>query len=130
MITMIASGKLQSSTTTLRTRVAQLAQAQAMKDIQARANPASVPNHIAQRATVTQLHSTAQRYAMQRDAALQQAKNNLATANYIRNNANAKLGGALQGLAMGDMNSLRAKNATAKQLSVVAEYSNLGRFWG
>lgn len=61
---------------------------------------------------------------------LQQAKNNLATANHIRNTANALLGSALQRLAMGDMNSLRAKNTTAKQVSVVAEYNNLGRFWG
>lgn len=114
---------------TLRDRIAQLAQAQAMKNIQAHANPASMPKHIAQRATVTQLHSTAQRYAMQRAAALTQAQNNLATANWIAQ-GNSVLGRALQRLAMGDMNSLRGKNATAKQCSVVAEYSNLGKFWG
>lgn len=118
--------------TSLRTRIAQLAQAQAMKDIQATAactvqrTAPQLP--VAKRATVTQLHSTAQRYAIQRDAALQQAKNNLATANWIAQ-GNSALGRALQRLAMCDMNSLRAKNATAKQCSVVAEYSNIGRFW-
>lgn len=106
-----------------------LMQAQAMKAIQNTASR-TMQRTAPQRATVTQLHSTIQRYAMQRDAALAQAKNNLATANHIRNNANAKLGGALQSLAMSDMNSLRAKNATTKQLSVIAEYSNLGSFWG
>lgn len=114
---------------TLRDRIAHLAQAQAMKAIQAHANPASMPKHIAQRATVAQLHSTTQRYAMNKSAALAQAMNNLATANWIAQ-GNSALGRALQRLAMCDMNSLRGKNATAKQCSVVAEYSNIGRFWG
>lgn len=92
-----------------------------MKDIQARANPASVPMHIAQRATTT----VPQRIEA---SILQQAKNNLATANFIGQH-NKRLGNALKGMAMGDMNSLRAKGITARKSAVTNEYNNLGTYW-
>jgi len=60
---------------------------------------------------------------------LQQAKNNLATANYIRK-TNKRLGEALQRVAMADVNSMRAKGVTVRKASVIAEYNNLGKFWG
>jgi hypothetical protein len=120
--------------TTLRDRIALLAQAHAMKGIQARANPASVPMHIAAQAprlTIVQAlkDSTAVRYNNERKSALGQAKTNLGTANYIGQH-NAKLGNALKGLACGDMNSLRSLKNTAKQAAIISEYSNLGKFWG
>jgi len=60
---------------------------------------------------------------------LQQAKNNLATANWIRK-TNKRLGEALQRVAMADVNSMRAKGVTVRKASVIAEYNNLGKFWG
>lgn len=59
---------------------------------------------------------------------LQQAKNNLATANTIAR-TNARLGSALKSLAMCDINTLRGNTASPLQLITLAEYHNLGTFW-
>ena len=59
---------------------------------------------------------------------LQQAKNNLATANTIAR-TNARLGRALRQIAMRDINTLRGNTASPLQLSTLAEYHNLGTFW-
>lgn len=127
--------------TTLRERVAQLAQAQAqahsaqaqaMIAIQATAQRTMQRSNTAHSNVVqfpAQITITARSTSQRAQAeALEQARNNLSTANHIAQH-NKAMGKALRSLAMRDMNVLRAKKSSWNKLAVMMQYANIGTVW-